>query len=116
MANSDAILTAARAHFDNMRDQEITIPEWGAEDAPLVAFYDPPTLARRQEIERRGGKSEARKMALTVMLSLKDADGKIIFPDDAPTLSAFEFQLDPAVINRAAVQILGLSGDQALEK
>ncbi len=114
MSDATAILTAARAHFDNMRGKEITVPEWGSEDAPLVAFYDPPTLALRQNIERRGGKSEARKLATVVILSLKDADGKVIFKDDAPTLNTFENNLDPAVVSRIAAQILGLSGEDEL--
>lgn len=114
MSDSSAILTLARAHFDNMRNKEITVPEWGNEDAPLVAFYDPPTLSLRQKIEKIGGKSEARKLATTVILSLKDKDGKVIFKDDAPTLNAFENNLDPAVVSRIAATILGLTAEDDL--
>lgn len=109
MSNSDAILTAARAHFDKMRGQEIKIPEWGEDGKPLVAFYDPPTLRKRQEINQRCGKSEARQMALTCILCLKTADGKQLLADDAETLATLESGTDPKVVSRIALHVLGLT-------
>lgn len=114
MADSNAILDLARAHFDNMRGQEIEIPEWGDDNGPLVAYYDPPTLRTRQTIQHRAGKSESRQMALTVLLSLKDEDGKVLFKDDAPTLAALEGQVDPKVMARIAQKILGLTPETDL--
>ncbi|WP_170561406.1 hypothetical protein [Ruegeria atlantica] len=109
MSNSDAILTAARAHFDKMRGQTIQIPEWGEEGKPLVAYYDPPTLRKRQEINQRCGKSESLQMALTCILCLNDKDGKPLLPDDAETLAVFLGGSDPKVVSRVALKILGLT-------
>lgn len=110
MPNSDAILTAARSHFDNMRGKEIKIPEWGAaKDKPLIAYYDPPTLRVRQEIERRAGKSDARKIAVAAIICLKDKDGNPIFKDDAVTLDALECQVSADVTARIYTQVLGLT-------
>jgi hypothetical protein len=109
MSTSDAILTAARAHFDNMRGQELEIPEWGQEGKPLVAFFDPPTLRKRQEINARCGKSESRQMALTCILCLKDKDGKPLLTDDAETLATLEGASDPKVVSRIAMEVLGLT-------
>lgn len=110
MSSSVAILTAARAHFDNMRGQEIEIPEWGETvETPLVAFFDPPTLRKRQEINSRCGKSESRQMAITCILCLKDKDGKPLLSDDAETLTTLESASDPKVVSRIAMQVLGLT-------
>lgn len=109
MAANVAILAIARAHFDNMRNKEITIPEWGDDGAPLVAFYDPPTLNLRQQITQRSGKLQSRQMAVTVILCLKYADGQAVFTDDAPTLAALEGAVDPAVVSRIALEVLGLT-------
>ena len=109
MSKSVAILTAARAHFDNMRGQEIEIPEWGEEGKPLVAFYDPPTLRKRQEINSRCGKSESMQMAFTCILCLTDKDGKPLLEDDAETLTTLTGATDPKVVSRIAMKILGLT-------
>lgn len=113
MADSAAILDKARAHFDNMRGQTIEIPEWGmvGEDA---ATFDPPTLRVRQVIQHRAGKSESRQFATTVILCLKDADGKPVFKDDAPTLAALEAEVDPQIVSRIFNRILTVSSDTAL--
>lgn len=108
--NAENILETARAHFDKLRGQTVEIPEWGmvGEDA---ATFDPPTLRVRQQIQHRSGKSEARQMALVLILCLKGADGKKLFKDDAPTLAAMEAEVDPAVVARAAQKILNLTSD-----
>lgn len=111
---ASAILDLARAHFDKMRGQSITIPEWGDENGPLVACYDPPTLRVRQMITHRATRLESRQMALTVILCLKGQDGKPIFKDDAPTLAALEGQVDPKVVARVAQVILQVSGETDL--
>jgi hypothetical protein len=115
MHDPNTILDAARAHFDKMRGQEIEIPEWAGEHSDtLVAYFDPPTLRVRQMIQHRAGKSEARQMALTVLLCLKNKDGKLIFKDDAPTLATLESGVDPKVVARIAQKILGLTDEEDL--
>lgn len=114
MAPNTAILDNARAHFDKMRGREIRIPEWGGENGPLIAFYDPPSLHMRQVITSRSGKKESRQMALTVILCLKDENKKAIFEDDAETLAALEGNVDPAVVSRIACEILGLTPENDL--
>jgi len=115
MPETNAILTAARAHFDNMRGQEIKIPEWGvSEDKPLVAFFDPPSLRVRQEIERRAGKSDGRKIAVAAIICLKDKDGKPLFTDDAVTLDALECQVSADVAARIYTRVLGLTKAETL--
>jgi len=114
MPDSEAILSVARAHFDKMRGQEIEIPEWGNDDGPLVAYFDPPTLRVRQNIQRRAGKSEARQMALTALICLKDKDGKAMFTDDAETLATIEAHVDPKVVARISQKILGLTPETDL--
>ncbi|AKU43255.1 tail assembly chaperone [Rhodobacter phage RcCronus] len=111
--NAENILETARAHFDKMRGQTVEIPEWGmvGEDA---ARFDPPTLRVRQRIQSRAGKSEARQMALVVILCLKDKGGKPLFADDAPTLAAMEAEVDPAVVARAAQKVLNLTSETDL--
>lgn len=111
--NADAILDAARAHFDNMRGQVIEVPEWGM-TGDAAARYDPPSLRRRQAIQSQAQKSEARMMALTVIHCLKDAEGAPIFKNDAPTLATLETKVDPAVVARVATKILGVSGEADL--
>jgi hypothetical protein len=106
----NSILAVARAHFDNMRGQKIEIPEWGTEKGkPLVAFYDPPTLRVRQEIERRAGKSDARKIAVAAIICLKDKDGNPLFTDDAITLDALEGAVFADVAARIYTHVLGLT-------
>jgi len=116
MSDSTQILALARAHFDNMRGQEIEIPEWSdpESDDTLVGFYDPPTLRVRQAIQRRAGKSEGRMMALVVILCLKDKDGKTLFQDDAESLATLESKVDPKVVARVAQSILQTSEDSDL--
>lgn len=116
MANSNDVLTLARAHFDNMRGQKITIPEWGDKESgePLIATYDPPTLRTRQVITQRANKRESRQMAMTVILCLKDVDGNLVFKDDGPTLAAIEGKVDPVVVARVAQQILQISPETDL--
>lgn len=115
MTDTNAILTAARAHFDNMRGQKIKIPEWGtSKDKPLVAYFDPPTLRVRQEIERRGGKSDGRKIAVAAIICLTDKDGKPLFTDDAVTLDALECQVSADVAARIYTHVLGLTKADAL--
>lgn len=114
MANSDALLAAARGHFDNMRGKSISIPEWGSEGKPLVAFYDPPTLRVRQSVTARAGKSRGREMAMTCILCLKDADGNRLFQDDAATLAALENEVSPQVIARIYADVIGLTPEADL--
>lgn len=108
--NAEKILETARAHFDKMRDQTVDVPEWGL-TGDAAGRFDPPTLRVRQMIQHQAAKSEARQMALTVIHCLKDAEGGKIFKNDAPTLAAFESQMDPAVIARVAQRILGLTAE-----
>ncbi|MFT5616298.1 MAG: hypothetical protein ACI8Q6_003595 [Granulosicoccus sp.] len=110
MSQADDVLKIARAHFDNMRGKKIKIPEWGVSKAkPFIAFFDPPTLRVRQEIKKRSGNSEARQIAVTAILCLKDAEGKKIFTDDAPTLDTLETQVCADVVARLSSQVLGLT-------
>lgn len=116
MADSTQILDLARAHFDKQRGQEIEIPEWGVDGEPLICKFDPPTLRTRQTIQSRAGKSDARQMALTVQLCLRENTdtAALIFKDDAVTLATLEAQVDPKVMARIAQKILGLSADDSL--
>lgn len=111
--NAEQILETARAHFDRLRGQSIEVPEWGL-DGDKAATFDPPTLRIRQLIQHQAGKSDARLSALTVIHCLKDRDGKRIFQNDAPTMAAFETQLDPVVIGRVAGRILHSSPETDL--
>jgi len=113
MMNAEQILAAARAHFDKLRGQQIEVPEWGL-DGDNAARFDPPTLKIRQLIQQQAGKSNSRQMALTVIHTLRTADGKPMFQNDAPTLAAMETAMDPAVIARIAEKVLGVSSETAL--
>ncbi len=111
--DANAILDTAREHFGRLRGQKIEIPEWGMVD-DKAGTYDPPTLKIRQMIQHRAGKSEARQMALVMILCLKDHDGAKVFRDDVPTLAALEADVDPRVVAQAAQKILGLTDADAL--
>jgi len=114
MADPTALLTAARAHFDNMRGKSIEVPEWGAEGAPAIVKFDPPTLRTRQNITARSGGKRSREMAVTVILCARDAEGKRLFQDDAPTLAALENEVDPKVVARLYAEIIGLTSEADL--
>ncbi|TPE52591.1 hypothetical protein [Amaricoccus solimangrovi] len=103
------ILTHARAHYGRMRDQTIEIPEWSAEDgAPLVVHFSPLTLRQRQKLNARAGTDNpGRLMALAVILFARDAEGKPLLEDTAPTLAALEGEVAPVVIARIAGAMLG---------
>lgn len=111
--NADQILDAARAHFDKQRAQKIEVPEWDMV-GDNAATFDPPSLRRRQQIQHLAGKSEARQLALAVILCVKNKDGAMLFQNDAPTLAALENQVDPAVLARIAKRVLGLSEESDL--
>lgn len=101
-------LAAATAHYDKLRGQTIEVPEWGVEGTPLVVHYDPMTAAQAQNVTRRSGGSDARATALAVILYAKDSKGAALFNDDAPTLKAFEHDIDPRVVARVGKAILGV--------
>lgn len=111
--NAEQILETARAHFDKQRGQKIEIPEWDMV-GDNAATYDPPSLRRRQQIQHLAGKSEARQLALAVILCLKTNAGVAVFQNDAPTLAALENQVDPAILARIAKRILGLTDEADL--
>ena len=100
-------LAAATAHYDKLRGQTINVPEWGSDGNPLVIYYDPITAAQAQTVTKRAKGSDARATALAVILFSKDQSGGPIFEDDAPTLKAFEHDIDPRVIARVGKAILG---------
>lgn len=114
MSNSEAILANARKHFDKLRKQSVEVPEWGDDSGPLVANFDPATLRQRQEIEKRSGNSEARRLALAVILLLKDDSGNPVFEDDAVSLNTLESAVDSQVVARVAQTVLGLTDGKDL--
>lgn len=106
------LLDLARAHFDAMRRKTLDIPEWGLV-GDKAAFYDPPTLATRQAVQDRAGRSTARQFALTLILCLKDKDGNPIFEDNAISLTALTGEVDPAVVTRAYNAIMASKVSEA---
>lgn len=106
-------LAAATAHYDALRGQTVEVPEWGTDGAPLVIHFDPITAAQAQTVTRRAKGSDARATALAVILFAKDARGNALFSDDAPTLKAFENDVDPRVVARIGQAILGVERGEA---
>ncbi|MGX0875924.1 hypothetical protein ACSSV4_000596 [Roseovarius sp. MBR-154] len=113
MANA---LEALKAHYARMRSQkmavpEITDPETGA---PLVVYFDPPTNAQAQMVQARAGGSDGRLTLYTVIYLAKDAEGKRLFEDDAPTVKALSEDVDGGVLARIAARIMGRTSPEDL--
>lgn len=105
-----ALLSQARAHFERMSNQSITVPEWGdAAGNPAVIHFAPLTLRDRQKLRQRAGDSESKLTLLTVMCHAKDPDGALLFADSIETIKSLETAVDPAVLARIAVRMLGAS-------
>lgn len=105
------ILDHARAHYQRMQNQRLEIPEWGDEDGkPAEVYFAPVTLRQRQKLNARAGDNNpGRTLALAVILFARKADGSPLFPDTAATLKSFENEVDPAVLARIGVAMLGTS-------
>lgn len=106
---AEDILSVARAHFAAFKGGTIEVAEWGAPGAPLVIHHRPLSLRARQALELRAKGNQARQLALTVILHARDAEGKLLFTDDVEALAALENQVDPAVVARIALRILGVT-------
>lgn len=106
MRTDARMLDIARQHFDLMRGRSIEVPEWQVDGKPVTVHFDPMTLHQRHQLQQRARGSEARGIALAVILFAKDAKGARMFEDDAETLAALETQVDPAVLSRIASEMM----------
>lgn len=104
-------LAAAAAHYKALCGQTIEVPEWGTDGKPLVVHFDPITAGAAQKIQARAKGNDARATALAVIVGAKDAAGKPLFEDNGATLLFLENKVDPRVIARIGMAILGV-GDR----
>lgn len=104
-----------RANYDRMRRRRIEIPEWGTEEArPLVAFYDPMTIADRRRLGDKARNGDVGMYVDVLINKLKDADGKPIFTEeDRPVLQS---QSDASVVIRVGLAIMAGRSNEDIEK
>jgi len=43
---------AITAHFSSLKNQSVTVPEWGTDGEPAVIFFDPVTVAERIQLDQ----------------------------------------------------------------
>lgn len=82
--------------------ESMTVAEWGG----VEIYWRPPSLAKREEIQRRAGKSDSRATAVTVLLLATDAEGNRLFADD--DLAGLESLDGGEVVGRVAKEMLGI--------
>jgi len=99
------IVARAIEHFRELERNEIEVPEWGEEDAPLTVYGSPLTMAERRRIQKQNPNDSYGQTCDIVILKAEDADGKRLFTKaDKPY---FLNKIDPKVIARIALALTG---------
>lgn len=98
-----SVLDTAKVHFNAQEMRRIEVPEWGEEDAPLVIFAKPFTLAEKQKLYKHAKNNELEVLVYTLILKALDSEGNKLFGlDDKHVLM---HQVDPEVLTRVATEI-----------
>ena len=109
---SKTALDSALEHFAKRKDSTLDVPEWG-----VTVHYAPLGLLERQRAVAGGQSPDeiAFRMAKLVVEHSKDANGEPLFGKASPQLiEDVQHKMDPAIVERIAVAILGVSsGAQA---
>jgi len=112
---SNPILDRARLHFRADERRAITVPEWGADGAPLVLYALPVTLADKKKLHNRykdGGLQEMYVHALIDKAQTEGGSPAFTLEDKRSLMTA----VDPRVVERIAAQILDAPDMEAVEK
>lgn len=100
-----SVLDKIREHAASRPAEVIDVPEWGLEAVQLR----PLTLAQHGRVNRE--KTDSRKMARLLILSMHDASGTPVFGDNADSLAAIESGAAD-VVTRIAQKIMGTVPDE----
>jgi len=104
-------LQRALAHFAQRKNATLDIPEWG-----VTVHYCVLNLMERQAMIGGSSRPEdlAFRMAKLVAEKAKDADGKPLFGEPTPELiRQIQHEMDPVIIDRIAVAIVGRGEEPA---
>lgn len=98
-----SVLDTAKAHFSAQEMRCIEVPEWGEENAPLLIFSKPFTLAEKQRLYKNAKDSELEVLVYTLILKALDSEGNKLFSlEDKHVLM---HKVDPDVLTRVATDI-----------
>lgn len=111
---SDKIIDRVRAHFDAKEIIIIEVPEWGDGENPLYIHCSPLTLAQKNRLYKMAKDDDLGLMVEALIMKAKDGEGNHLFSRaDKPELMR---NCDPDVLIRIAINIMGTSNMEELEK
>ena len=104
MAADNPVLRRAMDHFRGREMQVIEVPEWGDDNAPLLVYARPLTMADKNVLARGSDGNDLGVFVDVIIMKAETADGEKLFTKmDKPQ---FMRGVDPEVITRVASAIL----------
>ncbi|MCX5513420.1 hypothetical protein C3941_23815 [Kaistia algarum] len=103
-----------KQHYHDLGSKQLSVPEWGEPDAPLVIYWTPLTAQEHRKITGANDGLSARLFVSAVILKAQDRAGKPLFDEgDRPALMG---QADVHVLRRIAMAIIGDASVEDTEK
>jgi hypothetical protein len=98
------VIDKAKAHFSTRAVKVIEVPEWGDDNAPLLVYASPMTLAEKRKLFSGSKETDIFVLVDLLIMKAKDQKGDPIFTlEHKRDLTT---GVDPDVIARVANEIL----------